>query len=38
LSHGDIALFLQKLQHDMGIIKKAAGDIPAGGAAGKLIV
>ena len=34
----DIALFLQKLQHDMGIIKKAAGDIPAGAAAEKLIV
>ncbi|HZK63963.1 MAG TPA: aldolase/citrate lyase family protein [Puia sp.] len=34
----DIALFLQRLRHDIGIIKKAAGDIPADGQTEKLIV
>jgi 2-keto-3-deoxy-L-rhamnonate aldolase RhmA len=34
----DIALFLQRLRHDISIIKKAAGDVPTGGSAEKLIV
>jgi 4-hydroxy-2-oxoheptanedioate aldolase len=34
----DIALFLQRLRQDMGIIKKAAGDIPMDGPGEKLVV
>jgi len=34
----DVALFLQRLKHDIGIIKKAAGDDAAKGVEGKLIV
>ncbi|MEO6963355.1 MAG: hypothetical protein ABIY90_15395, partial [Puia sp.] len=34
----DIALFLQRLRYDMGIIKRAAGDIPADDQTEKLIV
>ncbi|MDP4131566.1 MAG: aldolase/citrate lyase family protein [Bacteroidota bacterium] len=34
----DIALFLQRLRHDMAIIKEAAGDIAAGGSGENLVV
>ena len=34
----DVALFTQRLQHDMNIIKKAAGDIPNADASASLVV
>ena len=34
----DIALFLQRLRHDMALIKKAAGDTPDNGEEEKLVV
>ncbi|HEY4208947.1 MAG TPA: hypothetical protein VGM31_19115, partial [Puia sp.] len=34
----DVALFLQRLRHDMALIKKAAGDAPGSGEEKNLVV